>query len=59
MRIKVIKDGKYRQGQVINLPISKAIALIGSGEAIYTKDMVNTDFNTKTPHRGNMKVKHG
>jgi len=44
MRIKIIKSGKYKSGEIITLSKSEALKLIQKGIAIMTKDMIGVDY---------------
>lgn len=51
MRIKIIKDGKYKRGQTVTVDNKTALDLLEAGEGIISKDMVITDYKTKKPVR--------
>ncbi len=44
MRIKIIKSGKYKVGEIVTLSKPEAIKLIQKGIAIMTKDMTGADY---------------
>lgn len=48
-RIKLIKDsGKYKKGQVVYIDNNEAFALIDSGLALKTKDLIEVDYKTSS-----------
>lgn len=49
MRIKIIKDGTlYKAGQTVEVSKNAGHRLISAGIGILTKDLIDTDFKTKT-----------
>jgi len=44
MRIKIIKSGKYKSGEIVTLSKPEALKLIQKGIAIMTKDMTSVDY---------------
>ena len=44
MRIKIIKSGKYKSGEIVTLSKPEALKLIQKGIEIMTKDMTSVDY---------------
>lgn len=47
IRLKIIKDGKYKKGEVIYVSPNEAHGLIDSGYAVISKDITSRDMKAK------------
>lgn len=58
IRVKIVKDyRKYKAGETVELTPNEAHGLIDRSIAVLTKDVVSSDFYSKTPYKRSFKRK--
>lgn len=58
VRVKIIKDGQYKAGDIVSVSRNEAHSLIEAGVAMITKDMVQRDIKTKDVSKP-LRKRHG